>query len=315
MKFKNKIILFIAALVISACASAPKEQSNFAIDTNTGQTNLVMTKDANEKIGHGTLSNSYELGEKVYAYVTMYVDKSTPPPKTLAAVWYSKGKVIAKKPFVPHFSKKMPHYTWFGIDSTELGAGEGQVDIYADNVLLKSGNFVVNDKAGFVAPPVVVLDSDNDGVPDENDFCPHTEPGKNVDMRGCPSVLISLQGINFNVDSSKIQPSSEPILIKAVNALKDVVGVSVIVEGHTDNTGSDAHNQALSERRAKTVYDYLVTHGIDATSLTTKGYGEGSPIAGNETSAGRYKNRRVDLKTVGVVYLRGEKQLSPSNDK
>jgi len=69
----------------------------------------------------------------------------------------------------------------------------------------------------------------------------------------------------------------------------------VDVVGYTDSTGPAKYNQGLSERRAKSVYDYFVSKGIAADRLTTKGYGEERPVASNATREGRAKNRRVEL--------------------
>jgi OOP family OmpA-OmpF porin len=69
----------------------------------------------------------------------------------------------------------------------------------------------------------------------------------------------------------------------------------VRVEGHTDSQGSESYNQALSERRANTVLNYLVSNGIDGDRLSASGFGENSPVADNATAEGRARNRRVDL--------------------
>jgi outer membrane protein OmpA-like peptidoglycan-associated protein len=71
--------------------------------------------------------------------------------------------------------------------------------------------------------------------------------------------------------------------------------VNVIVEGHTDSTGSDAYNQALSQRRADAVLNYLVRKGVPANRLTARGFGKSSPVASNDTREGRALNRRVEL--------------------
>ncbi len=72
--------------------------------------------------------------------------------------------------------------------------------------------------------------------------------------------------------------------------------MTISVEGHTDSTGSDNYNQGLSERRARAVADYLGTHGVNASRLRVKGYGESSSIASNDTAEGRRLNRRVEVK-------------------
>ncbi len=102
-------------------------------------------------------------------------------------------------------------------------------------------------------------------------------------------------GINFDVDSDVIRDESKPTLDKIVAVLKAKPEWKLKVEGHTDSSGGDAHNQQLSQKRADAVKTYLVTAGIDAARLTTAGLGATKPVAGNETEAGRAQNRRVEL--------------------
>jgi OOP family OmpA-OmpF porin len=71
--------------------------------------------------------------------------------------------------------------------------------------------------------------------------------------------------------------------------------VVVEVAGHTDSVGSEEYNMGLSDRRANSVKDYLISQGITATRLTARGYGESQPVASNDTDAGRAQNRRVEL--------------------
>ncbi|MBK6658292.1 MAG: OmpA family protein [Proteobacteria bacterium] len=148
--------------------------------------------------------------------------------------------------------------------------------------------------------PVAVApkDSDGDGVIDPNDKCPGTPAGVKVNAEGCPEVgstLMSLQGVNFDFDSAKLKAESTTILDQAVEVLNQQAAVSVRVEGHTDSRGSDTYNQALSEKRAKSVMDYLVGKGISAARLTSAGFGESKPVAANDSAANMAKNRRVDL--------------------
>lgn len=76
--------------------------------------------------------------------------------------------------------------------------------------------------------------------------------------------------------------------------------LKVEVEGHTDNIGGDNYNQMLSEQRAASVRSFLIEHGIEADAITSRGYGETRPKAGNETAAGRQQNRRVELVVTGA---------------
>ncbi len=146
--------------------------------------------------------------------------------------------------------------------------------------------------------PMPPKDSDGDGVIDANDKCPGTPAGTKVDATGCPevgTVLISLTGVNFDTNSAKLMPESMTILDRAVKALNDNPSVHVRVEGHTDSRGTAEYNKALSERRASSVVDYLVSKGIKSNRLSAIGYGEASPVAPNDTKENMYKNRRVDL--------------------
>ena len=94
----------------------------------------------------------------------------------------------------------------------------------------------------------------------------------------------------FNLDAKAVEG-----LNKVITWLKENPDLMVQIDGHTDWDGSDEYNQGLSERRAKSVYDYFVSHGVKADRLRYKGYGESRPIAANETAEGRQQNRRVEL--------------------
>jgi OOP family OmpA-OmpF porin len=104
-----------------------------------------------------------------------------------------------------------------------------------------------------------------------------------------------LRGVNFATSSAEIDPASAVVLDVAAEQLRNRPGVSVLVEGHTDSTGSDAYNQALSQRRADSVRSYLVRKGVPAERLTARGFGESNPVASNDTAEGRAMNRRVEL--------------------
>jgi OmpA-OmpF porin, OOP family len=106
---------------------------------------------------------------------------------------------------------------------------------------------------------------------------------------------IVLRGVNFDFDKSNIRPDAAVILDEAVRILGTGGGSAVEIEGHTDWIGTDAYNQGLSERRANSVMNYLVDHGVSASRLSTVGYGESQPIASNQTREGRALNRRVEL--------------------
>ncbi len=121
-----------------------------------------------------------------------------------------------------------------------------------------------------------------------------------VIRKGDDLILSMPSGITFATDSSSIDPQFRPTLDKVADVLDRYNQTYVDVYGHTDSTGSDAYNQALSERRADSVASYLVSRGVESARLEALGYGETQPIASNDTVEGRAQNRRVEIKIVPV---------------
>jgi len=144
------------------------------------------------------------------------------------------------------------------------------------------------------------LDSDNDGVVDADDACPDTPAGQAVMSNGCAKdQAVILRGVNFELNSAQLTMNAETILNGVAETLVSSPGFEVELQGHTDSTGSDSYNMNLSQNRAKSVKNYLVSGGVEANRLTARGYGEEQPIASNETKDGRAQNRRVELKVLG----------------
>ncbi|MBO3272610.1 OmpA family protein [Hymenobacter defluvii] len=102
-------------------------------------------------------------------------------------------------------------------------------------------------------------------------------------------------GILFDTNKSDLRPASMTEIQKMAATLKKYPDTNILVEGHTDNTGTDAINDPLSLRRAQAVANYTQTQGVDASRITTNGYGSKQPIADNSTEAGRQANRRVEI--------------------
>ena len=101
--------------------------------------------------------------------------------------------------------------------------------------------------------------------------------------------------VNFDTDKTAVKPDSAPILAQVAKLLQDNPTLKLTVEGHTDNAGTPAHNQMLSEGRANAVVGALMAQGIGADRLQAKGFGQTKPIADNGNEDGRAKNRRVEL--------------------
>lgn len=110
-------------------------------------------------------------------------------------------------------------------------------------------------------------------------------------------IALTLKGdVSFDVDSDVVLPGLYTELDRIAQILIKYPQTTIVVEGHTDSTGSDVYNQGLSERRAQSVQRLLVERGVSAARITTVGYGETRPVATNDTPAGRQMNRRVEIR-------------------
>jgi outer membrane protein OmpA-like peptidoglycan-associated protein len=147
-------------------------------------------------------------------------------------------------------------------------------------------------------------DTDGDTVLDKDDKCPN-EAGT-VANNGCPEILPTpevvkalntyARNILFDTGKASFQTETDKVLEAMVVIFKEYPKADFAIEGYTDSVGSKSSNQALSERRANAVRDYLIANGINAERLTAAGFGEDNPIADNKTRAGRAENRRVEVK-------------------
>jgi outer membrane protein OmpA-like peptidoglycan-associated protein len=109
-------------------------------------------------------------------------------------------------------------------------------------------------------------------------------------------VLIQLPGsILFDFDSANIRPDAHRALTDVSQVIKSYASRPARVEGHTDSVASDEYNQSLSERRARSVADWLAANGVERSRLVAAGHGEKKPVATNDTAAGRQRNRRVEV--------------------
>ncbi len=142
-------------------------------------------------------------------------------------------------------------------------------------------------------------DTDGDGVYDKDDECVNTVGV--AANKGCPLYpLAGLAGLSIKFDSEKsnLDADDEENLAKAFQIIFSNKMANISIEGHADATGEESFNNPLSTSRAEAVKEYLVNAGIDASRLSTKGFGESDPIASNRTKAGRAENRRVVFKVV-----------------
>lgn len=216
---------------------------------------------------------SYELREDVRPFKTLWV----------------KGQVLDKK-------------TSKGLSSTiEL------IDLSTKRVMSKvqtdeDGKYMVTlpvgkDYAFNVNRKGYLFYSDNFSL---SNNAPDSSYEKNIALQPLEiNATIVLHNIFFDVNKFDLKPQSQVELDKLVQLLKDNPTLKIQISGHTDNVGKPTDNLALSNSRAKAVVNYLITNGIAASRLSSKGFGEIQPVADNKTDEGRAKNRRTEMKVVG----------------
>ena len=147
-------------------------------------------------------------------------------------------------------------------------------------------------------------DTDGDGILDKDDKCP-SEVGTAAN-NGCPEVKPTAEvvetlnsyarSILFDSGKASFKKETDQVLQAMTAIFKEYPKADFSIEGHTDSQGPKASNQALSDRRANAVRDYLIANGISADRLSAAGFGESTPIANNKTRSGRKENRRVEVK-------------------
>ena len=116
-------------------------------------------------------------------------------------------------------------------------------------------------------------------------------------------LVISLSDVLFDVNRATLRPGAEQNVRRIAEILRQYPDNQISVEGHTDATGSDAYNQKLSQDRAASVRAALVSGGVDASRVTSRGFGKAQPVATNATAEGRQRNRRVEVVVLGAGSL------------
>ncbi|MBX2807512.1 MAG: OmpA family protein [Cellvibrionaceae bacterium] len=183
-------------------------------------------------------------------------------------------------------------------------------------VTSSSGSFVKSSAGTCVLHAGGATDAEACGVEEvatpEPVAAPKAEPAPVLEQPGyalAPERVRTEQAVSlagdtlFATNSDQLSSAGQAELDQLVANIGGAKGIEVTritVVGHADSRGADAYNQALSERRATSVGDYLVAKGIDAALITTEGRGETRPVASNDTAAGRAQNRRVDISLTGV---------------
>ncbi|MHA6280449.1 OmpA family protein [Salinimicrobium sp. CAU 1759] len=140
-------------------------------------------------------------------------------------------------------------------------------------------------------------------------------PGAEVERvgEGINVTFDETSGVYFATDKYAIEGQSREALMSLANIFKEYPNTNILVEGHTDSTGSDAYNLTLSKNRAQAVTNFLTSQGISSGRITTKWYGESQPKYDNSTVEGRSKNRRVELAIVANEELKRQAEEQAGN--
>ncbi len=256
----------------------------YPINTSKDETGIVI--DPNGRLAYFSSNRHGGYGElDIYSF-------SLPDSMRPQQVTYLKGKVFdanTKDPLIAYFTL-IDLTTGKVVSQSTSGPDDGTFLVclpvdknYALNVsrkgyLFYSENFSLKDvKASYEHPYLKDV------------------PLQSIDT----GASIVLKNIFFETNKYNLKSESEVELNKLVVFLKNNPTVKIEISGHTDNQGTPQSNITLSENRAKSVYDYLAAHAIDAGRLTYKGYGQTRPIATNETPEGRAQNRRTEIKITG----------------
>jgi len=167
------------------------------------------------------------------------------------------------------------------------GAIGGVIGHQSDNTVVGA---IIGAAVGGTAGALIGRHMDKQAEELKNDL-----KGAHVERVGEGILITFDSGLLFELNSFGLQSATKTNLTNLAKTLNKYDDTDVLIEGHTDNTGEDAYNQTLSERRANSVEGYLAEQGVKASRITTKGYGEKQPLASNDTEAGRQSNRRVEV--------------------
>lgn len=185
------------------------------------------------------------------------------------------------------------------ISNTAIGAGTGALLGSAAGLIIGKTTNASTRKAVLIGAGIGALTGGGVGVYMDRQEAQLRDrlrnSGVSVTRRGDNIILNMPSNITFDTDRADIKPQFFDVLNSVAIVLREFDQTLVDVTGHTDSTGSAAHNQELSERRAGSVAEYLVAQGNNYRRFQVLGMGKSQPIASNATEAGRAENRRVEI--------------------
>lgn len=262
--------------------SVPKNLG-YPVNTRSDELVMVVAPDGSQAYISAELPQGHG-GYDIYSFLL-------PQELQAVAVTYMKGRVFDLETLEP------------------LRADFELIDLKADSMVTQSssaadGSFLVclptgNSYALNVSSPGYLFYSDFielAGISSQADPYLKDVPMEPVKV----GKFVVLKNIFFETDQYRLEPVSFTELNKLAAFLEENPGISIEISGHTDNVGTEAYNQVLSENRSRSVMDYLVGKGVDPGRLHAAGYGFSRPLADNETEEGRAENRRTEIRVTGI---------------
>ncbi|MBS1175319.1 MAG: outer membrane protein OmpA [Burkholderiaceae bacterium] len=263
----------------------------FAAQAQAVQYDVITTHGVDKKEWSEAIaqSSTFSVNEQVNAFVTISdLDEHQDYPQTLEARWYHCGNMYSQRALksdaIKTHLKRDVHHMWFWIKSQPSIVGSNRVDIYADGTLVTSKAFDITGNDGKTASCGMTSAAD------------YTLSGDALFHFG-----------KFQADEM-YNNGKEQIAVIAQKIAKDYQSYDVIrVVGHTDYLGSEAYNQALSQKRAQTVKNILVASGLSANRIVVEGAGESQPVKQCSSTLSEYAlkeclkdNRRIEFFVQGV---------------
>ena len=282
---------------------------NMGYPINTADDDVFFVLSASGKHAYFTSIKPDGYGEKDIYMITFITPKNpvlNTEDNLLASLAEPvKETVIAKEVAVPSTMVSILKGTIFdAVTKQMLQADIELVDNQLNQVIASfksnsaTGKFLVSLPAGknygiAVKKEGYLFHSENFDIPATSGY---QEYVKDIGLKNIAvGTKIVLRNIFFDFDKATLRPESTSELERLVKLLGDVPTLKIEIGGHTDSKGADEYNMKLSASRAQSVVDYLGTHGVDKSRLTSKGYGETKSMASNDTDEGRQLNRRTEF--------------------
>lgn len=254
----------------------------YPINTEGDESNMIVTADGSKAY----FSSDREGG---YGRQDLYSFELPASVRPLLTLWM---KGVVK-------DEKTNSFVSAQLQVIDLATGEIVATTSSDS---QTGQYLISlpikkDYALLASSKGYLFHSQNVALSQESEISSAKPFEVNINMRKIESgTKIALRNVFFATGKYELLESSQVELNKVVEVLKNNPTIRIELEGHTDNVGSAADNQKLSENRAKAVYDYLIAKGIAESRLSYKGFGASQPVADNATEEGRSQNRRTEMR-------------------